>query len=499
MAEQAPETEPQEHKAKVTAQLLFHIPVTVQGSATGAKSKPKQKEKKETKTKEFPHTFQATVENYHELLKTILVKHGEEKYSTDKMSYGMKVQLAGVKKGDSIDVDNWSEYESLAKDIIETLPSKMNIYVDMADVQKRWNKHGNRSDDDDEDADLFDSNGLSDLEKELARLRGKLEKKYQNDHDAGYTYIDSETGESYPLTPQMIKEWCHAMYDGDATASKAPSFITGFDPVKRQVALHPSRIAAGANRRGHAEPGSGIGEVVGHLATIVTALAGGPAAALPTHSAVPSTPKGARLEPAAQSPPIPSPTKLTRFLQHAETKLGVMNALSFEPMMLRNGYGPDIMHLIEDKDLMEQCGMTKGDALRLKAGATGWWKGPDAKRKRSDSDSLPITATSASTSVSQASGSSVIEPATPPSKKVSFEHRFEEGGGTRFWGPRITPVSSPTAYDKAIWMLAAGSWIPVPLGYRAVHDFEHLDDEMDQADQAREEAAAALCSLGRGG
>lgn len=94
MAEQAPETE---HKAKVTAQLLYHIPVIVQGSATGAKSKPKQREKKETKTKEFPHTFQATIENYHELLKIILVKHGEEKYSTDKMTYGMKVQLAGVK------------------------------------------------------------------------------------------------------------------------------------------------------------------------------------------------------------------------------------------------------------------------------------------------------------------------------------------------------------------------------------------------------------------
>ncbi|KAJ7879256.1 hypothetical protein B0H14DRAFT_2566855 [Mycena olivaceomarginata] len=424
MAEEAPETKPQEHKAKVTAQLLYHIPVTVQGSATGAKSKPKQKEKKETKTKSFL-----------------------------------------ILKGDSIDVDNWSEYESLAKDIIETLPSKMNIYVDMTNVQKRWNKHGNHSDNDNQDADLFDSNGLSDLEKELARLRGKLEKKYQNDHDAGYTYIDSETGESYLLTPQMIKEWCRTMYDGDATASKAPSFITGFDPAKRQVALHPSRIAAGANQRGHAEPGSGIGEVVGHLATIVTVLAGDPATGtLPTHSA---------------------------------TKLGVTNALSFEPMMLCNGYGPDIMHLIEDKDLMEQCGMTKGDALRLKAGATGWWKGPDVKRKWSDSDLLPITATSTSTSVSQASGSSVIgaqnnDPATPPSKKVSFEHCFEEG------------VSTPTAYGKATWLLAVGKWIPMPLGYRAVHDFEHSDDEMDQArynvnDQARDKAAEALFSLGGGG
>jgi hypothetical protein len=55
------------------------------------------------------------------------------------------------------------------------------------------------------------SNGLTKIDLELARLRGLLEKKYSNDHDAGYTYIDSVTSDSVPLTPFMMKEWARAM------------------------------------------------------------------------------------------------------------------------------------------------------------------------------------------------------------------------------------------------------------------------------------------------
>jgi hypothetical protein len=38
-----------------------------------------------------------------------------------------------------------------------------------------------------------------------------LKKKYANDHDAGYTYIDSAIGDSVPLTLFMMKEWAQAM------------------------------------------------------------------------------------------------------------------------------------------------------------------------------------------------------------------------------------------------------------------------------------------------
>ena len=55
------------------------------------------------------------------------------------------------------------------------------------------------------------SNGLTKFDSELARYRGILEKKYSNDHDAGYTYIDPVTSDSIPLTPFMMKEWARAM------------------------------------------------------------------------------------------------------------------------------------------------------------------------------------------------------------------------------------------------------------------------------------------------
>ena len=38
-----------------------------------------------------------------------------------------------------------------------------------------------------------------------------LEQEYSNDSDACYTYIDSMTSESIPLTPFMMKEWACAL------------------------------------------------------------------------------------------------------------------------------------------------------------------------------------------------------------------------------------------------------------------------------------------------
>ncbi|KAJ6555691.1 hypothetical protein DFH09DRAFT_1084857 [Mycena vulgaris] len=105
-------------------------------SVAGARSKTKPKGKK---TKEFSHSFESLEENYMSLLKMILLKHGEDKYNiTKKMTYGIKVQLPGVNKKNSFDIDNLFEYQDLVKSIIEGLPNKMNIYIDMADIQKCW-------------------------------------------------------------------------------------------------------------------------------------------------------------------------------------------------------------------------------------------------------------------------------------------------------------------------------------------------------------------------
>ena len=83
----APQEALAEISVKASVQLLLH---SVIAPKPGTKGKPK--EKKETKTKELTFTFTATIENYVNLLKAILAKHGEEKYNvTEHKRYGIKV------------------------------------------------------------------------------------------------------------------------------------------------------------------------------------------------------------------------------------------------------------------------------------------------------------------------------------------------------------------------------------------------------------------------
>jgi hypothetical protein len=52
---------------------------------------------------------------------------------------------------------------------------------------------------------------MSKKDDELARLRGKLEKRWGNDSDSSYAYIDHITGQRFPLTPFMMDEWVRGM------------------------------------------------------------------------------------------------------------------------------------------------------------------------------------------------------------------------------------------------------------------------------------------------
>ncbi|KAJ7807907.1 hypothetical protein B0H14DRAFT_2609284 [Mycena olivaceomarginata] len=88
-----PETEENTHTGKGISIVTHHTLVTGNAASTGAKSRSKPKEKKETKIKEFNHSFALSETNYLELLRTILMKHGEEQYNiTAKMTYSFKVQ-----------------------------------------------------------------------------------------------------------------------------------------------------------------------------------------------------------------------------------------------------------------------------------------------------------------------------------------------------------------------------------------------------------------------
>ncbi|KAJ7096181.1 hypothetical protein C8R44DRAFT_749026 [Mycena epipterygia] len=94
-----------------------------------------------------------------------------------------------------------------------------------------------------------------------------------------------------------------------------------------------------------------------------------------------STPKQEQENAKASQVALPTPSKLPRFLEYAGQNLGVPLAPSFESPMHKNGYGPDILHLLDDRDLMD-IGINKGDVIHLKAGAQLWWNGPEANKNK---------------------------------------------------------------------------------------------------------------------
>ncbi|KAF8218658.1 hypothetical protein L208DRAFT_1383235 [Tricholoma matsutake] len=255
---------------KVSSQVTYYV-------SSGAVLKGKKpKEKKEMKTKEFSHEFCATQEAYLLLLSTILAKHAT---------------------------------------IRDKRPSKIVIYVDMAEVQKPFKNAccdmGSDSDsgnDDDQDNEV-DGNGLSEYDHELAWFCWLLEKKYQNDHNAGYTYINKTTGASFPLTPVMMREW----YEGEATIKQPPN-AEMFDPANHQAVLNP--VCQIASQPSPVTPvAGGLAEISAFLTTVSKLMGVGAAHGIISAPATPMIPLTLSQNQIA-SPTTYTPLKLSQFLQH---------------------------------------------------------------------------------------------------------------------------------------------------------------------------------------
>jgi hypothetical protein len=113
-------------------------------------------------------------------------------------------------------------------------------------------------------------------------------------------------------------------------------------------------------------------------------------------SATPATPSNVQvhrnhpLSIESTSPPHPSPSKLPTFLKYAEEHLGVKNAPIYKYALEKNGYGPDILGFVKDVEIVA-CGISAGDAIRLKRGADKWWNSPEAKRVRTADAVMPRT------------------------------------------------------------------------------------------------------------
>jgi hypothetical protein len=191
-----------------------------------------------------------------------------------------------------------------------------------------------------------------------------------------------------------------------------------------------------------------------------------PATVQPT----PSTPENksslAALE-SKSAPPSPlhnTPSKLTCFLKYAQEHLGVEDATGYEDKFRAHGYGPDILHLVENSAL-ERIGLLEGDIIRLKQNALRWWnlESESNKRKRTASGSNEVRGGSLPTQPA---------PRTPPNLRIRFEQQFHDGGHARLYGPRISPGTPPSDldYEWTYFCEARGRYVPLPDGYVPILD-----------------------------
>ncbi|KAF8173099.1 hypothetical protein BJ912DRAFT_1065367 [Pholiota molesta] len=447
----------------VSVQLAVTVAIPAKDSGTkSTKSSAKPKTKTESKNKEITFTFEDTSDKYLALLSAILSKHGYDKYTpvTSTHRFGIKVAIPPIKtKGAAVDVDSFTDYQEIVTQIFKGKPRKIIIWLSLDDVKKAFKRKDDNTDSEKdksgtEDSDSNDTKGH--IERELSRIRGILEKKYANPTDSGYTYIHDD-GERLPLTPAMLLQWARAIYSGDTTHS-LPPHTQAFDPQNRQRSLFQKKgdVASASN-------------VAGDLSTVssifrdVRAIITNNQASVPTTTALlHPVPTQSTIVPVS-SPTKNTPTKLTRYLHFAQDHLGVHNAMDYELRLMNEGYGPDILSEVDNKDLVA-CGLMAGDAIRLKRGAADWWTSSDAKRSK------PAPAIVAQSSLGTESGEQVRY-------DVRFEKRFVDGGSESIFGSGLRKGPNMRWKEFTWWYYNQVTTLVerVPFGFVPILDPQYLD------------------------
>ncbi len=117
------------------------------------------------------------------------------------------------------------------------------------------------------------------------------------------------------------------------------------------------------------------------------------------------------------------------------------------------GYGPDILHLVNDGDLKD-IGIKPGDVICLKQHSLQWLNSSASKCKQGDHTPFTLS--------------------MPPNKRVHFEKRFHDGGSARLYGPCIVEaegdVPEDLSFDWFYFCNACDAWVPVPPGSVPVLD-----------------------------
>jgi hypothetical protein len=204
-----------------------------------------------------------------------------------------------------------------------------------------------------------------------------------------------------------------------------------------------------------------------HMASIVQGLV---AMVQPASRPAPLTPENKTTHAAAaeSAPPSPvrnTPSKLSRFLKYAEEELGVPAATGYKDSFRAHGYGPDILHLVDDTAL-QHIGLSEGDIIRLKQSALRWWnlQSDSNKRKQPDED--------VGGSAAQLMPPLRLEPRTPPNLKVRFKKRYHDGGLARVYGPCISPgtLSLDLDFNWTYFCEARSQYVSLPDGYVPIVD-----------------------------
>ena len=162
----------------------------------------------------------------------------------------------------------------------------------------------------------------------------------------------------------------------------------------------------------------------------------------------------------SDSPAKYSPSKLPAFLQYAEDKLGVKDATRYEYSLANNCFGPDILPYVDNAEIVA-CGVSAGDAIRLKRGASDWWSSPEAKRARAQSPPPQHRA-----------GNNDFR------DHIRFEKRFTEGGCTSVFGPGMVPGKNRRYKEFTWWYYDQNlkELRKVPDGLVPEIDQEYLDE-----------------------
>jgi hypothetical protein len=204
-----------------------------------------------------------------------------------------------------------------------------------------------------------------------------------------------------------------------ATVMQLPQTST-FDPINRHASL--SRPCSVSTSTSTSASSLSQSSDLAHVTSIVQGLVA--IIQLPSQPA-PSTPNNKPVsDPLAPSSPLRNtPSKLRHYLQYAEESLNIHGVTIYEESLSTWGFGPDILHLVDDATLLG-LGFSKGDVIHLKQNSLRWWnlKSKSNKRKRPDEDVGGLT-------------QPPHEPCMPPNVKVRFEKKFHGGGGTRLYGP----------------------------------------------------------------